>query len=370
MTSRVVLEMTSMESLVCGNDHAVSYRRLALACLLSMMVHVLVLATLSPVPKAPGSAALPSLQARLVARDRDSLTPPETASGEPVSSAISVPKVASSRASRRERSRDQSADAEKSRNSMPGASSVPTQMERPRSSKLASPGAHGASAITSVAATGRSAGFSYVEMQFELFAGDDRSSATTGRAIYSASDAHYGIVVQLAPAGAALLEDDPASLSVSGVITPQGLSPEVFDARGHLASNMLFLKSSSEITAEGGDRPRSGRFRDGLLDRQSLLYHFSLQPPNPRGGKILLSDGKTYAAYSYRVEPGGTETLPPLGEIRVTRISLQPEGVSTSDGVRIELYLVPEMGYLPIRVRHTDHNGYITEQRVTNLVYR
>lgn len=85
---------------------------------------------------------------------------------------------------------------------------------------------------------------------------------------------------------------------------------------------------------------------------------------------MLLSDGKAYVAFSYRVEPGGQETLPPLGEIRVTRVTLQPEKADTRSGERIELYLVPEMGYLPIRVREIDEAGNVTEQRVTSLVYR
>jgi len=370
MTSRSVLGRVLMESLGCGNGDAVSCRRLAIACVLSLAVHVLVLSMLAPAPSAQGLAAPPGLQARLVVKDREAQASADAGRSEPVVSALAAPKESPLRAPRIERPRERRAEAAKSSQVAADAVPVPTQQERPRSSPFASSGAQSSPAFAGVAATGRSAGFQHVEMAFEMHSGNGRSSTTTGRAVYSASDAHYGIAVQLAPAGAAVVQDGPVSLSVSGVITPRGLSPEVFEVHGQAASNMLLLKKRVDPAGEGQLEGRAGRFRDGLLDRQSLIFHFSLQPPDPGGGKVLLSDGKAYVAFSYRVEPGGQETLPPLGEIRVTRVTLQPEKADTRSGERIELYLVPEMGYLPIRVREIDEAGNVTEQRVTSLVYR
>lgn len=359
-----------MESPLCADGDVGACRRLAAAFLLSTMVHVFVLATLGPVPRAPGAMATPSLQARLAVRDRASEVSAETVKSEPVLGAMVAPKVPSKRVSPVERSREQGAEAREPKNIAPDPSPVTTQAERPRSNPLASSGHQSAPVLASPAAAGRSAGFRYVEMSFELYADGERSSASTGRAVYSASDAHYGIAVQLAPAGTILAQDGPPSLTVSGVITPRGLSPEAFDARSGLAGSMLFPGRASKVAGEDREGARTGRFRDGLLDRQSLIYHFTLQPPNLGGGRVMLSDGKTYATYSYRVDSGGREILPPLGEIRVTRITLQPETASAGGGDRIELYLVPEMGYLPVRIRYTDESGSVTEQRVTSLVYR
>ena len=39
--------------------------------------------------------------------------------------------------------------------------------------------------------------------------------------------------------------------------------------------------------------------------------------------------------------------------------ALQPEAASPGGGDRIELYLVPEMGYLPVRIRYADESGYV-----------
>lgn len=370
MTSRVVFGMALMESLGCGNGDASSCRRLATAFLLSMMVHVFVLAKVVPVLHAPGATAPPSLQVRLAVRDRASRGSAETVESEPVVGAMAAPKVPSQRISPVERRREQGAEARSAKNIAPDPSPVAAQVERPRSSPLASSGNQSAPVVASLAAAGRTAGFRYVEMSFELYVDGERSNASTGRAIYSASDAHYGIAVHLAPAGTILPQDSPPSLSVSGVITPRGLSPEVYDARSGLAGSMLFPGRVGGGASDDREGARTGRFRDGLLDRQSLIYHFTLQPPNPGGGRVMLSDRKAYVTYSYRVESGGRETLPPLGEIRVTKITLQPEAASPGGGDRIELYLVPEMGYLPVRIRYADESGYVTEQRVIHLIYR
>ena len=100
---------------------------------------------------------------------------------------------------------------------------------------------------------------------------------------------------------------------------------------------------------------------DGLLDRQSLLYQFSIKPPEPLGGKLWVSDGKTNKVFAYSL--GGTETvsLATFGNVRALIIDL------TGEGETIRLWLVPDMHYLPIKARFSSKDGKVSEQRVMSL---
>jgi len=87
--------------------------------------------------------------------------------------------------------------------------------------------------------------------------------------------------------------------------------------------------------------PLSARIRkdlmpDGLLDRQSLLYQFMPQLPILAGGKPWLSDGVKQSQFSYRM--AGFDSLP----------------ITAPGGETIALWLVPEMHYLPVKVRYAD----------------
>ena len=207
-------------------------------------------------------------------------------------------------------------------------------------------------------------------MVFELVSSSLSSRVLPGRAVYSASDGHYGIAVHLSDVVTSDGDDGGPTLSVAGSITSHGLSPETFAVRNDLAGDLLFPRQRGGGGKLNTAGLRTGRLRDGLLDRQSLLFHFSLQPPNPGGGQILLSDGKGYVAYSYRVEQGGREPFPALGDVAVSRVTLQAQTGGARGGEMIELYLIPELGYLPVRMRFTNEVGEVIEQRVTGLNYR
>lgn len=370
MTSSAASGTDFVESRACCDGDSASCRRLAVAGLLSAILHVTLLASLVPMPGARGMAAPPAMQARLVTREHEARSAEAVIERESVVSAVAASKEDSRRPRPAEGGPASVAKSARPVAGAPTASALPLSSERPSSSALAAPSVQIAPAPASSAGPGRFAGFRHVEMAFELSSSNDASKAVAGHAVYSASDGHYGIAVQFRDGDVSQGDGAAPALSVSGAITSHGLSPETFTLRGNLAEELHFMRRRGDDAGAGANGQLTGRFRDGLLDRQSLLFHFSLQPPNPGGGQILLSDGKGYVAYSYRVEPGGREPLPPLGDVSVLRITLQAKSASNRGGEKVELYLVPEMGFLPVRMRYTNEFGQIIEQRVTGLNYR
>ncbi len=214
-----------------------------------------------------------------------------------------------------------------------------------------------------------------VETGFETYSGAERKLVGSGRQIYvSDKDENYGISTQQSqqsqpsgPADARGAAQGTAHwrLEISGRITRDGLSPLLYDTQGDLAERLVALQGGAPSAAPAS-ASRKGRFRDGLLDRQSLLYQFMLRPPNPLGGELWLTDGARNEVYEYRF--GGLETLSiaALGELRSVRLVLS----GRESGETIELWLVPELRYLAVRARYTDRTGAVIEQVATSLEYK
>jgi hypothetical protein len=136
--------------------------------------------------------------------------------------------------------------------------------------------------------------------------------------------------------------------------------------RGAVSERLMALKEVPEASPALPAKARSGRIPDGILDRQSLLYQFMQQPPLLGGGKLWLTDGVTHRLYSYHLAGAESFTIPGLGGVRTIKLVL-----STPDSAEIiELWLVPDLHYLPAKLRHTDRNGVVTEQVVTSLDFK
>lgn len=208
-----------------------------------------------------------------------------------------------------------------------------------------------------VPATGRGSGFSRVEIEFEIRSGQE-TAITQGRYLYVADGFQYGVSVVDG------VGTEPAwKVESSGVITPQGLSPQLLETAGEHGERLIALSGAS---ARGQGASTRRRMRDGLLDRQSLIFHFTLQPPLAGGGELLLSDGRAYKKYAYSVHGREEIAVPLIGILRATRVQIRPDTGSDL----IELWLVPEMGNLPVRMRFRDENGAEVVQSVTKLLYR
>lgn len=215
--------------------------------------------------------------------------------------------------------------------------------------------------VPRVSAMGGGAGFSRVEIEFDVqrdVQHGQEKSVGQGRYLYVADGYQYGVSVVDG------VNTEPGwRVESSGIVTPQGLSPQLIEISGEYGEQLIALSGSSTRNQEGSIRRR---MRDGLLDRQSLVFYFSLQPPSPKGGELLLSDGRAYKKYRYSISGREEVHVPLIGVLKATRIQLRPD----AGNELIELWLVPEIGNLPVRMRFRDEHGVEVVQAVTKLIYR
>ena len=207
-----------------------------------------------------------------------------------------------------------------------------------------------------------------VDIEFETLVGRDGRQAGRVRHHYVSQDGRYYNVVVSPSAGDPHVESSSAAeweLAVSGNIEVQGLSPVFYSVRGEIPERLTSLKNASAGDGRAVSA-KDGRMRDGLLDRQSLLYQFMFQPPSPLGGKIWLSDGRTHALYRYSMALHDVQADVALAGVRTIRLVIVPDGDEGSVE-KLELWLAPDMRYLPVMARYVDGKGEVTELRATKL---
>jgi hypothetical protein len=205
-----------------------------------------------------------------------------------------------------------------------------------------------------------------VVIEFQFSSGSEKIVGVGRHHYVSADGESYGVSVTQKPGSEANISELPWQLDISGRITRQGLSPILFQMRGIVPERLMSLKELPERLPQSVHQARSGRMPDGILDRQSLLYHFMFSPPTPAGGGVLLTDGAGYALYQYRVAEPEVIRIESVGDLRASKLVL-----TTIDSPEfIELWLIPEMHHLPVKVRHTDRRGIVTEQVAISLNYK
>jgi hypothetical protein len=332
--------------------------RLLPALGVSLLLHVLVLSRFGLFPYADRSAPARSLQVSLVAPAASPAAPAEP-------KAISIPELPLPAPAPRtpkinEKPRETPAPPVKPAAAVPAA---PLPEIPPVAAGKEAATAEPAAGIPLPGLTGA---VKRVEIEFEIYSGLDRTLIGTSRQLYVAeSGDYYGLSTRSQINGDESAPGEPWQLDVSGRINRQGLSPSRFEVQGAMSERLMALKEIADPSALPA-KARNIRMRDGILDRQSLLYQFMLQPPALTGGQLWLTDGSSYGLYTYRVAGFDSLPLTALGGVRAIKLML-----SSSDSAdTIELWLVPDMHYLPVKVRHTDRQGRVTEQLAISLDFK
>lgn len=323
--------------------------RLAVALLASLALHLALVARFGLLPFLSGAAEPSPLKVVLV--ERRPATPPTTESGDKRRPEPEPALRAEAPAKPRPAPRPSpSREVPSAAGASPPAKVPPVAAVVERADPIAA--ARPAAGLPFAGLSGR---LRRVDIEFRVLGGDGGDPLTTLRQRYLADGDLYGISVESA--------SESWQLSISGSVTPVGLSPTLVETRGAGADRLLALAGAEANGAGASGATRRLRLRDGLLDRQSLLYHFALQPPDLRGGTLWLSDGKGNARFDYRLAAPEAVPLIALGGARTVKLIVSAVG---SPEV-IELWLIPDMHYLPAKVRHTDGKGRVTEQVAVSL---
>ncbi len=204
----------------------------------------------------------------------------------------------------------------------------------------------------------------HAEIEFSMYSGQGRQPIGNVRHSFKSEVTETGEYYSLSIANASAEPTSDAldewKMSVGGRISDNGLVARRYRVQGAGAVRLFALREVPQTALKSELR---GATADGLLDRQSLLYHFSQQPPSFKGGGVWLADNSAQIYFEYRVVGIEEIQLPGIGPVRTTRVLL----FHSPGGESIELWLAPDYRYLPVRVKHTDSKGTITEQFASSI---
>jgi len=140
----------------------------------------------------------------------------------------------------------------------------------------------------------------------------------------------------------------------TGRIGPGGIEPERFTERRRNEASAHFVRESGEIVFSS-NVPRVA-LQPGAQDRLSAVMQLAAllagEPErHPQGTRIdiQMAGPRKAALWTFDVE--GEEALTvPAGDFVAHKLSGKP---ANEDGLRIEFWLAPALGYLPVRMRWT-----------------
>lgn len=148
-----------------------------------------------------------------------------------------------------------------------------------------------------------------------------------------------------------------------GLIGPQGLEPVRFGdkVRSEVAAHFERGKGKVSYSANTPDEPLLPGAQDQLSIFFQLAGMLAAEPERyPIGSALSFQAVGPRSSETWVFKLTGTESLAlPGGQVRTLRLSKDP--VSEYDS-RAEVWLAPELDYLPVRIRLTQSNGDLVDQ--------
>jgi hypothetical protein len=155
----------------------------------------------------------------------------------------------------------------------------------------------------------------------------------------------------------------------SGTLGPQGLVPARFSDKRRKEKTTDFDVSQGRIRFSSG--ANQVELLPGAQDRLSVFMQlaalFKARPAGfPRGEEIAVQVAGTGGAEVWRFQVGEESLLElPAGAVRARQLSRAPRAGHEGDS-RVELWLAPELGYLPARIRISEPDGDTVDQRLSH----
>lgn len=168
----------------------------------------------------------------------------------------------------------------------------------------------------------------YAEIEFSMYSGEGKQPIGNVRHSFKSevtdTGEYYSLSIARAQEGQTSDSPDEWKMSVGGRISESGLAARRYRVQGAGAARLFALREVPQAALKTELR---GATADGLLDRQSLLYHFSRQPPSFKGGGLWLADNLAQIYFEYQVAGIEEIQLPGIGAVRTTRVVLfHPKG--------------------------------------------
>ena len=180
-----------------------------------------------------------------------------------------------------------------------------------------------------------------------------------------ADDGRYRLRLTTTTLGMTLLE-----LESTGTVRAFGLAPERYVEtrvrRGAVAANFDWPGRRVTFSSRTHERPLA----DGVQDRVSFQFQLMLLgqalPARFKAERLtVLHIASRDDVSSYRLRSAGREATPTgIGELDTVKVE---RIVERDTDARIEVWLAPEHGWLPARLRFTDRAGRVTESVLDSM---
>ena len=150
----------------------------------------------------------------------------------------------------------------------------------------------------------------------------------------------------------------------TGQLTRFGLEPTRFGdkVRSEVAAHFDYTKNKVTFSANTPDVPLLPGAQDQLSVFMQLAAMFGADPKGfPQGSTLPFQAVGPRSADSWVFNVGALEKLQmPGGDISAVRLWRDPNGEHDAKG---EIWLAPDVGYLPVRIRLTQPNGDFVDQQ-------
>lgn len=178
-------------------------------------------------------------------------------------------------------------------------------------------------------------------------------------------DDRYRLRLTTTAVGMTVLE-----LDSQGTLRAFGLAPERYTEtrvrRGAVATNFDWEGRRITFSSRAHERPLA----DGVQDRVSFQIQLMLlgraQPERFRAGRqtvLWIAGRDDVTAYRFR-STGRATAATGIGELEAVRVE---RVVAGDHEARVEVWLVPALGWLPARLRFTDRYGRVTESVLESM---
>ena len=213
--------------------------------------------------------------------------------------------------------------------------------------------------------------YQYIESKFEVYTDKDdvsnRSIAGEAKVVYQQlpNSERYQIKSLIQAKGLISLVIPDLLQTSEGYIDGIGLQPihyvYKFGDKKDKTFSADFDWESKKLTLHSQKGDQTFDLQDGTQDLLSFMYQFMFVPPL-QNMQLNITNGKKLGVYDYTFE--GEETITTkLGNIKTIHISrMAPEGEK-----KTELWLALDYQHVPVKIRETSGNGKMYELVITSL---
>lgn len=337
----------------------VGYRRMAIAVLLSVFLHVLLFGGVSwKLPDLNNNTTI--IQAQLVQK-----APPKLQELKPVSikakpavrkkvvKPVKVPVIEP-----KPEPQTENVAVIKPRQSVIDDRNAPTEYIEPPVEALNDP-------ITIPTEDPIPTPYAYVVSEFDAKRGQDASAAGTAKIIYQAlPNQHYSLTSQMHAKGLLALFVQQRILSSEGLVTDKGLQPLSFKYQvqnnQEKSTTTVFDWQNKTVTFQTSKGEKKVPLPDGAQDLLTFMYQSMFVPPLNEI-KYYVTNGRTMREYDY--EFTGEEVISTkIGELNTIHLHR-----TNDDGDEIiDLWLATDYLHLPVKITQTNKKGSL-ELYITSL---